>query len=69
MTKLPHDPAALAALLYVLFAVVSSAVRALPQPAPKGSPFYTWFYGFAHLLGANWDKVLPALKLIFKLPT
>jgi hypothetical protein len=37
--------------------VVSAAARALPTPAPLGSRFYAWFYQFAHLLLANFDKV------------
>ena len=37
--------------------VLSAAARALPAPAPLGSRFYAWFYQFAHLLLANFDKV------------
>jgi len=37
--------------------VLSAAARALPAPAPLGSRFYQWFYQFAHLLLANFDKV------------
>lgn len=37
--------------------VVSAAARALPSPVPLGSRFYSWFYQFAHLLLANFDKV------------
>jgi len=37
--------------------VLSAAARALPAPAAMGSRFYAWFYQFAHLLLANFDKV------------
>jgi hypothetical protein len=37
--------------------VLSAAARALPEPTPPGSRFYAWFYQFAHLLLANFDKV------------
>jgi hypothetical protein len=37
--------------------VLSAAARALPDPAPLGSRFYSWFFQFAHLLLANFDKV------------
>jgi hypothetical protein len=37
--------------------VLSAAARALPDPAPLGSRFYAWFFQFAHLLLANFDKV------------
>jgi hypothetical protein len=37
--------------------VASAAARALPDPTPAGSPFYLWFYRFAHLVLANFDKV------------
>ena len=37
--------------------VASAAARALPEPTPLGSRFYLWFYRFAHLLLANFDKV------------
>jgi len=36
--------------------VLSAAARALPSPAASGSRFYAWFYQFAHLLLANFDK-------------
>ena len=36
--------------------VASAAARALPDPTP-GSPLYLWFYRFAHLVLANFDKV------------
>jgi hypothetical protein len=35
---------------------LSAAARELPQPAPAGSPFYTWAYRFTHLVLANFDK-------------
>jgi hypothetical protein len=37
--------------------VASAAARALPDPTPMGSPIYAWFYRFAHLVLANFDKV------------
>jgi hypothetical protein len=37
--------------------VASAAARALPDPAPMGSRLYLWFYRFAHLVLANFDKV------------
>jgi hypothetical protein len=37
--------------------VLSAAARALPEPTAPGSRFYAWFYQFAHLLLANFDKV------------
>lgn len=37
--------------------VLSAAARALPEPTTLGSRFYAWFYQFAHLLLANFDKV------------
>jgi hypothetical protein len=37
--------------------VLSAAARALPAPTASGSRFYTWFYQFAHILLANFDKV------------
>jgi hypothetical protein len=37
--------------------VLSAAARALPEPAAPGSRFYVWFYQFAHLILANFDKV------------
>ena len=37
--------------------VLSAAARALPAPAASGPRFYTWFYQFAHILLANFDKV------------
>ena len=37
--------------------VLSAAARALPVPTTLGSHFYAWFYQFAHLLLANFDKV------------
>ena len=36
--------------------LVSAAARALPDPSPGGSKFYLWFFRFAHLLLANFDK-------------
>jgi hypothetical protein len=37
--------------------LLSAAARALPVPSPLGSRFYLWFYQFAHILLANFDKV------------
>jgi len=37
--------------------VASAAARALPDPQPAGLPLYLWFYPFAHLVSANFDKV------------
>lgn len=37
--------------------VLSAAARALPEPSAPGSRFYAWFYQFAHLILANFDKV------------
>ena len=37
--------------------VLSAAARALPEPTPLGSRLYAWFYQFAHLVLANFDKV------------
>jgi hypothetical protein len=37
--------------------VLSAAARALPEPTAPGSRFYAWFYQFAHLILANFDKV------------
>ena len=39
--------------------VISAAARALPAPAAMGNKFYAWFYQFAHILLANFDKVKP----------
>jgi hypothetical protein len=36
--------------------VLSAAARALPEPPAPRSSFYGWFYQFAHLLLANFDK-------------
>ncbi len=36
--------------------VVSAAARALPDPAPGGSPLYLWLFRFAHCVLANFDK-------------
>ena len=66
MKLLWHNPAAFSAAAYLAYALASSAVRALPAPKPQGSAFYAWFYTFAHLLGANWDRVKVALGVIFK---
>jgi len=65
--SLHNDPAACAALLYLAYAIGSSAVRALPEPKPGAPPAYVWFYGFAHALGANWDRVRAALLVILKI--
>lgn len=51
-----------AAQSYVVFAVASSAVRALPEPIPTSHPLYRWLYVFTHALMANWDKVHDAAK-------
>lgn len=64
-----HNPALLSAALYLAYAIASSAVRALPAPTPASSPFYCWLYAFSHSLGANWDRVEVALRLVLKLPT
>jgi len=37
--------------------VLSALARALPAPTTMGSRCYAWFYEFAHLLLANFDKV------------
>jgi hypothetical protein len=37
--------------------LLSAAARALPEPGILGSRFYAWFYQFAQLLLANFDKV------------
>jgi len=37
--------------------VVSAAARALPQPLSTDSRLYLWFYNFAGVLLANWDKI------------
>jgi hypothetical protein len=60
------NPAVLSALAYLVYAIASSAVRALPAPREGGPAFYAWFYTFAHLLGANWDRVKVALAVLFK---
>jgi hypothetical protein len=36
--------------------VISAAARALPVPVPMGNKAYAWFYRFAHILLANFDK-------------
>jgi len=36
--------------------LLSAAARALPDPVPMGSRFYLWFFRFAQLLLANFDK-------------
>jgi len=36
--------------------VLSAAARALPDPTPGGPRFYLWFFRFAHLVLANFDK-------------
>lgn len=36
--------------------IASAAARALPEPSGHGSRFYLWFYRFAHLILANFDK-------------
>jgi len=35
------------------YVVLSTAVSAMPAPKKKSSPFYVWFYAFAHLLALN----------------
>jgi hypothetical protein len=37
--------------------LLSATARALPAPTLLGSRLYAWFYQFAHLLLANFDKV------------
>jgi hypothetical protein len=59
-----HPEQALA-LLWVLFVLVSSAMRALPAPTPESRPIYTWFYTSLHIVGANWDKVMAVLYMAF----
>lgn len=54
--SLIHNPLA----VYIFVLVVSSAIRALPEPKTTSSAFYLWFYAFTHALGANWDKVQAA---------
>ena len=39
--------------------VISAAARALPVPVPMGNKAYAWFYRFAHILLANFDKANP----------
>lgn len=46
-TALFHNPAQLFEA-YVLYAVVSSAVSALPAPSATSGMFYEWFYKFAN---------------------
>jgi hypothetical protein len=41
------------------YVVYNSAVQALPKPEGCGK-FYTFFYGFAHTLAANWGLVSKA---------
>lgn len=36
--------------------IVSAAARALPEPVDRGSRVYLWFFRFAHLVLANFDK-------------
>jgi hypothetical protein len=36
--------------------LLSAAARSLPEPSSPGSRFYAWFYQFAHLILANFDK-------------
>lgn len=36
--------------------LLSASARALPAPGLSGSRFYAWFYQFAHLVLANFDK-------------
>lgn len=44
----------------VAFWIVSSAIRAMPDPQPNASGFYRWSFAFLHVLLANWDKVAVA---------
>lgn len=37
--------------------VLSAAVRALPDPEPKGNKAYLFLFNFAHALLANFDKL------------
>jgi hypothetical protein len=39
--------------------VLSAAARALPDPLPLGSRFYLFFYRFAQIMLANFDKSHP----------
>jgi len=37
--------------------VLSAAVRALPDPEPKGNRFYLWLFRFTHFVLSNYDKL------------
>ena len=37
--------------------VVSAAVSSLPAPVATSGTFYVWFYKFANLVVANFDKL------------
>ena len=39
--------------------VLSAAARALPEPLPTGSRLYLFFYRFAQIMLANFDKSHP----------
>lgn len=39
----------------IVFFVLSTAVRALPEPEENGSKFYLWFYNFTHGILANYE--------------
>ncbi len=39
--------------LFALYIAYSTAVNAMPVPAPGNSPFYVWLYRFAHGFAAN----------------
>lgn len=39
----------------LIFWVASAAVRALPEPTERSSPFYVWFYTFTQLFLANFE--------------
>ena len=60
LISLLHNPTQLA-LAWIALAVVSAAVRALPEPTTGSRLFYRWFYGFAHALPVNWDCILKAI--------
>jgi hypothetical protein len=43
------------------YVIYSSAVQSLPKPDGCGK-FYTFFYGFAHAIAANWGLVGKAVQ-------
>ena len=38
--------------------VFSAAISSLPMPTASNSPFYTWFFGFAHTLSGSIGRVM-----------